>query len=330
MKIGGYEQHQPLFLAPMEDVSDMPFRLLCKEFGADVVYTEFISSEALIRDVKRTAAKLRVHEREHPVAIQLYGSNHDALEQGAAMAQEAGADWVDLNCGCWVKKIACRGDCAGLLRDLDQLRACVEAMQRGTSLPVTVKARIGWDDQSIVVLELARMLEDMGVAALAVHGRTRCQGYRGEADWSWFPRIKEVSGIPLIGNGDITAPEHVARVFELGCDGVMIGRGAIHAPWIFQRAKHYLATGEVLPEPDLEARFAICIRHLREQAAHRGERRGVLSFRKNYAHYLKGVHNISHLRRDLMTLEEVAPIVDRLNAFMEDYRAGKEAACLSA
>ena len=320
MRIGSIDIDRPLCLAPMEDVTDYPFRRICKEQGVDLLYTEFASSEAIIRDIPRTLAKLRVRSEERPIGIQLYGSAEASLERAAAVAEAAGADFVDLNAGCWVKKIANRGDGAGLLRDLDVFAAAVKGVIRGTSLPVTVKTRLGWDEESIVILEVARMLEDLGVAALALHCRTRKQGYGGKADWTWLPQVKAVSGIPLVANGDITQPEHAEACFAMGCDGVMIGRGAINNPWIFGQIRHYLDTGEKLPGPDLDARFAMCIRHLREQAEYRGERRGVLSFRKNYSSYLKGVRNIAQLRKELMEFEEVEPVVDQLQTFLEEYK----------
>ena len=267
MKIGPIDIVRPLCLAPMEDVSDLPFRVLCKEQGADIVYTEFTNCEALIRNVKDAQKKIEVVDAERPVAIQIYGSAEDSMERAAEMAEEAGADFIDINCGCWVKKVANRGDGAGLLRDLDKFRAVVARVQRGTKLPVTVKTRLGWDWSNVVILDVARMLQDMGVWALTVHCRTRAQGYTGNADWTWLPRIKEVSSIPLIANGDITTEEHVEHLFGLGVDGVMIGRGAIHSPWIFRHIKHYLATGEKLGDPPLEERVEMCLRHLADSAA---------------------------------------------------------------
>jgi tRNA-dihydrouridine synthase B len=309
----------------MEDVSDIPFRLLCKEQGADIVYTEFTSCEALIRNVKSALAKIEVVEEERPIAIQIYGSAEMSMQQASEIVTQAGPDFIDINCGCWVKKVAQRGDGAGLLRDLKKFEATVRAVQAGTHLPVTVKTRLGWDDNSIVIFDVARMLEDLGIQALTVHCRTRKQGYTGEADWSWLPRIKEVSNIQLIANGDITTPEHAKELFDMGVDGVMIGRGAITSPWIFRHMRHYLETGEHLPEPDLESRVAMCLSHLRAHAGFRGERRGVLSFRRHYAGYLKGVRNIANLRRELMQIEEVAPIEERLTRFLEEYNEDEAA-----
>jgi len=325
MRIGPIDIDKPLCLAPMEDVSDIPFRLFCKEQGADLVYTEFTNCEALIRNVQDAHRKISLAEAERPVAIQLYGSGEESLEQAAGIAEEAGADFIDINCGCWVKKIANRGDGAGLLRDLTKFEAVVQSVMRGTSLPVTVKTRLGWDENSFVILDVARMLEGLGVQALTVHCRTRKQGYTGNADWSWLPRIKEASNIPLIANGDIATPEDAKACFDLGCDGVMIGRGAIHSPWIFRHTRHYLNTGELLPEPTLETRVAMCIRHLRDSVEYRGERWGIPAFRRHYAGYLKGVRNIAQLRKDLMQYMELAPIIARLHQFIEEYSADEAA-----
>jgi tRNA-dihydrouridine synthase B len=320
MRIGDIDIHRPLCLAPMEDVSDIPFRLLCKEQGADLLYTEFANCEALIRNVKDAQRKISLHPDEHPVAIQIYGSTESSMERAADMVTEANPDFIDINCGCWVKKIAMRGDGAGLLRDLNKFRAVVESVQRGTHLPVTVKTRLGWDWNSIVVLDVARMLEDMGVHALTVHCRTRSMGYTGQADWTWLARIREVSAIPLIANGDITTPEDAARCFEYGCDGVMIGRGAIHSPWIFRHIRHYLDTGERLAEPTLDERITMCIRHLVDSVAYRGERAGIPAFRRHYAGYLKNAPNIACLRKDLMQYTTLPPIVARLEQFREEHR----------
>ncbi len=322
VRIGSIELDRPLALAPMEDVTDLPFRRICKERGADLVFTEFVSCEALIRDVPRSVSKMAVEDSERPVGIQLYGSAEGSLERAAAIAEAAEPDFIDINCGCWVKKIAMRGDGAGLLRDLGKFEGVVRSVIRGTSLPVTVKTRLGWDGDSIVILEVARMLEQAGVAMLAVHCRTRKQAYGGEADWSWLPRIKEVSALPLVANGDIVRPEDVASVFDLGADGAMIGRGAIENPWIFEQTKHYLATGEHLAAPGIEERIELCIRHLKENVAHRGEHRGVTTFRKFYGNYLKGMHGGAKLRAGLMAYMEVPPIEEALRGFAEGFRAG--------
>ena len=299
----------------MEDVSDIPFRRICRERGADVVYTEFTNCEALTRNVKRSLEKIRIEEDERPVGIQLYGSNGESLERAAAIAEEYAPDFIDINCGCWVKKIANRGDGAGLLRDLKKFEMVVQSVMRGTSLPVTVKTRLGWDANEIVILDVARMLEANGVQALTVHCRTRKQGYTGEADWAWLPRIKEVSAIPLIANGDIATPEDVEAILGLGCDGVMIGRGAIRNPWIFDEIKHHLATGEHLAPASMEKRIELCIGHLKDYVAIRDGGRGVAAFRKFYVHYLRGMPDSARFRVSLMAFTEVEPIVELLRQF---------------
>ncbi len=319
MLLGKYKIDNPICLAPMEDVADRPFRLLCKEMGVDVLYTEFANCEAVIRNVSREVDKMTVTDAERPMGVQIYGSNVDALERAAAMAEAAGVDFVDFNAGCWVRKIANRGDGAGLLRDLPRFRAAVAATQRGTGLPVTVKTRLGWDEDSIVALDVARMLEELGVQALTMHCRTRVQGYTGRADWSWLPRIREVSNIPLIANGDIATGEDAVACFEAGCAGVMIGRAAMQRPWIFREMKHYLRTGETLPDPELRDRVELCIRHLRAHVAFRGMPRGIYSFRRFYGGYLKSARNIAHLRRDLMAYTDVEQVVERLRQFVESY-----------
>ncbi len=303
----------------MEDVSDYPFRMICKGYGADLLYTEFANCEALVRDVKRTLGKINVTDAERPIGVQIYGSLESSMERAAAVAEAAQPDFVDINCGCWVKKIANRGDGAGLLRDLKRFESVVRAVVGGTRLPVTVKTRLGWDQESICILDVARMVEQLGVQALTVHCRTRAQGYTGAADWTYLEQVKRVVSIPLIGNGDVKTPEDVKRMFETGCDGVMIGRGAIHNPWIFHHAKHYLATGELLPDPPLSERMDTCIRHLLAAVEHKGERRGVLEHRKHYSGYLRGARNIAKLRAELMLYNEAEPIVERLRRFLAEY-----------
>lgn len=321
MRIGRIEIENPLALAPMDGVSDQPFRLLCKEFGADLLYTEFASCEALIRDIASTKKKLAVTDGERPICIQIYGSAEDSMERAAAAAEAAGPDFIDINCGCWVKKIANRGDGAGLLKDLKKFEAVVRAVMRGTTLPVTVKTRLGWDDASICILDVARMLEQTGIQALTVHCRTRCQGYRGIADWSWLEKIRAVTSLPLIGNGDVCTPQDVKRLFDLGCDGVMIGRAAIRSFWLFRQTKHYLATGELLPEPSLRERVEFCLRHLRAEAVYCGEERAVREHRKRYSDYLRNAHNIAKVRAELMHYKEIEPVEKRLYQFLEETEA---------
>ena len=325
-KIGDISFDSPIALAPMEDVSNIPFRQICKERGADIVYTEFTNCEALSRNVKRSLRKIAVTESERPVAIQLYGSNGESLHVATEIATSFGPDFIDINCGCWVKKVANRGDGAGLLRDLGRFEMVVQSVVGATNLPVTVKTRLGWDDDSIVIEDVARMLEANGVHALTVHCRTRKQGYTGEADWSWLPRIKAVSDIPLIANGDIVTPEDVKAVLDMGCDGAMIGRAAISNPWIFEQTKHFLATGEHLPKPTAGDRIDLCLRHLADDVAYKDceERRAVTSFRKFYTHYLNGLRDSKRVRVSLMAFEEVAPIRVILLGYKEELSAESE------
>jgi tRNA-dihydrouridine synthase B len=319
MRIGNFEIDKPLALAPMEDVADYPFRMICKAYGADILYTEFASCEALVRDIARTMRKIQITEAERPIGAQIYGSAEASMEKAAAIAELAGPDFIDINCGCWVRKIALRGDGAGLLKDLNKFESVVRSVVKGTRLPVTVKTRLGWDSDSIRILDVARMVEQNGVQALTVHCRTRVQGYSGEADWSWLEKIKTVISIPLLGNGDVKTPEDVKHMLETGVDGVMIGRGAINNPWLFHQARHYLATGGPLPPPTLEQRVETCIRHLHAAVEYKGERRAVLEHRKHYAGYLKGVRNVARLRAELMLFTEMEPIVERLRRFVEQY-----------
>lgn len=318
MRIGSLTFDKPLCLAPMEDVTDIPFRVICKRLGADLVYTEFTSSEGLIRDARKSLSKIRIVEEERPVAIQIFGGVEQSMEGAAAVAERFNPDFIDINCGCWVKQVALRESGAGLLRDLNKFEGVVRSVVRGTSLPVTVKTRLGWDAKNIVVLDVARMVEQVGAKALTVHCRTRDQGHRGEADWSWLEKLKQAVSIPIIGNGDVQTPEDVKRMFETGCDGVMIGRGAIQNPWIFSQAKHFLASGEHLPVPGVEERVATCIMHLRMVVEERGEGRGVVEFRKHYSGYLKGLRNVSKLRAELMEFKTLEPVVERLRRFVED------------
>lgn len=319
MRIGALDIDRPLALAPMENVSDPPFRRICKARGVDLLYTEFCNCEALIRKVPVSLKRIQVADDERPIGVQIYGRREEAMERAAAVVEEARPDFVDINAGCWVKKIAMRGDGAGLLRDLGKFESVVKAVVRGTRLPVTVKTRLGWDQDSICILDVARMVEQAGVQALTVHCRTRDQAYKGQADWSWLEKVRRVVSIPVIGNGDVFTPEDAKRMFETGVDGVMIGRGAIYNPWLFEQTKHFLATGEHLPAATLRDRVALCIEHLRASAAYKGERRAVLEHRKRYAGYLKGARNIAKLRASLMQFETVDPIVERLHAYLGEY-----------
>ncbi len=322
MRIGTIELDTPLALAPMEDVTDLPFRLICKELGADLLYTEFASSEALIRDAEKTLRKIQVSDAERPVAVQIFGGVETSMSEAAAVAERARPDFIDINCGCWVRKVALRDAGAGLLRDIHRFEAIVRSVMQGTSLPVTVKTRLGWDPKSIVILDVARMLEQCGVQALTVHCRTREQAHRGGADWHWLERLKGAVSMPILGNGDVNTPEDVKRMLETGCDGVMIGRSAIHNPWIFREAKHYLATGESLPPPAPVARIEMCIKHLRLSVEYKGERKGVIEFRKHYSGYLHSLPRAAKVRGELNQYTEIAPVLERLEAYAGECKDG--------
>lgn len=304
MQIGSIDfGERPLFLAPMEDVSDPPFRLLCKRYGADMLYTEFISSGGLVYDAEGSVQKLDIYDEERPVGIQIFGGNVEQVRQATRIVDAIEPDLIDINFGCPVKKVVRKDAGAGILRNLCKMERIVEAVIEGATRPVTVKTRLGWNDDSIKILEVARMLEDKGIAALAVHARTRSQMYKGEARWEWLRRIKEdgVRDIPFIGNGDALTPEKVKAMFdETGVDAVMIGRGAIGNPWIFQHAKTYMATGEVPPPPTWQERLAVVAEHLTLKCEWLGERTGILEMRRQYGGYFKGFRNASTLRAALM------------------------------
>jgi tRNA-dihydrouridine synthase B len=319
MKLGKYELHQPLVLAPMEDVTDLPFRLVCKRLGADITVTEFTAAEALIRHVNRALKKIEILDVERPVGIQLFGSRPDALKEAAAIAETFNPDFIDINCGCWVKNHVARTEGAGLLKDLPLFEKIVKATVSGTKLPVTVKTRLGWDQDSIVIMDVAKMVEAAGAKMLTLHCRTRSQAHRGFADWTWLERVKKTISIPLIGNGDIMTPQDVKAMFATGCDGVMIGRAAVANPWIFKQAKHYLATGELLAETPIKERIELCIEHLKNACTLKTCRNPVFAFRKHYVGYLKGLPNISKLRSDLMELDKLEDVVARLNAYAGEH-----------
>ncbi len=317
MKIGNIELNQPLSLAPMEDVTELPFRLICKRLGADLVYTEFTASEALIREVPKALHKIEICDEERPVAIQIFGGRPEAMEGAAQIIERFKPDFIDINCGCWVKNHVARNEGAGLLRDLPLFEKIVKSTVKATKLPVTVKTRLGWDSQSIVILDVAKMVEQAGAQALTLHCRTRDQAHNGFADWAWLEKIKKVISIPVFGNGDVTTPEDVKAMLETGCDGVMIGRGAIANPWIFKQTKYYLKTGEHLPEPGIEERIQICLEHLKLNVQFKDEKYGVQTFRKHYTGYLKGLPNVGAVRSDLMQYTELNQVIQRLAQYME-------------
>ncbi|HJP31427.1 MAG: tRNA dihydrouridine synthase DusB [Candidatus Latescibacteria bacterium] len=317
LRIGAISVHPGLLLAPMEDISEQPFRLVCRQLGADLVYTEFVNAEGLLREdpegPRRTARKLDFSDGERPLGIQIYGASERSMEEAARRATERQPDLIDINCGCWVKNVALRGAGAGLLRDLPQMRQVVRRVRGATHLPVTVKTRLGWDAASIQIVEVARMLQDEGVQALAVHCRTRAQGHKGDVDYSWIPRIKAAVQIPVILNGDVVSPQTARSAFEeTGCDGVMIGRAAIRHPWLFREIRHYLDTGSLLPEPCLRERAELCQHHLRLSVSHFGERYGMISMKRHYAGYFRGIRGVARLRAELSELGEIAQLETRL------------------
>jgi len=308
-----------LLLAPMEDVTGIAFRRLCKEFGADVVYTEFVNSDGLIRSNKKTEKKLEITEYERPVGIQIYGGNLEPMIETAKIAETKNPDIIDINAGCWVKKIAGRGAGAGLLKDPPYMQKMVEEIVKTVNIPVTVKTRIDWNSQSINILEVAKRIEDAGAAALTVHCRTKCQGHSGEPDWTWIPRIKEVVSIPVALNGGIFTSYDVKKAFtETNADAVMIARGAIEHPWIFREAKELLSAGEIKTIVDKEERIYTALKHLKYELEIKDNRGAIIPFRKYYSGYLKGLHNSHRVRQELMNFVDYAPIEEILLRYLEE------------
>ena len=308
----------PLLLAPMEDVSDPPFRAVCKDNGADLMYTEFISSEGLIRDAIKSRQKLDIFDYERPVGIQIFGGDEESLAMAAKIVDVTNPDLLDINFGCPVKKVALKGAGAGVLKDIDLMVRLTSAVVKATSLPVTVKTRLGWDDSNRNIEEVAERLQDVGIQALAIHGRTRTQMYKGEADWTLIGKVKNNPRIkiPIFGNGDIDSPEKALEYKNrYGVDGIMIGRAAIGYPWIFNEIKHYVQTGEQLRSPTLEDRVAVCKKHLYKSVAWKGPVVGIFEMRRHYANYLKGLPNIKEYRYKLVTLktaEEINEVLDEV------------------
>jgi len=309
----------PLLLAPMEDVSDPPFRAVCKENGADLMYTEFISSEGLIRNAIKSRQKLDIFDEERPVGIQIFGGDEESLSLAAKIVEITSPDLLDINFGCPVKKVALKGAGAGVLRDIGLMVRLTEAVVKSTNLPVTVKTRLGWDDQTKNIEEVAERLQDIGIRALAIHGRTRTQMYKGAADWELIGRVKNNPRIhiPVFGNGDIDSPEKALEYKNrYGVDGIMIGRAAIGYPWIFDEIKYFLRTGAHPPPPSVEDRVAVCRRHLHKSVEWKGPVVGINEMRRHYANYLKGLPNIREYRNRLVTLktpEEINEVLDELS-----------------
>ena len=312
----------PLLLAPMEDVTDKSFRYICKEFGADMLYTEFVASEALIRNVQKSFKKLEIDERERPVGIQIYGHNIDAMVEAAKIAEQAKPDLIDINFGCPVKKIATRGAGAGMLRDIPKLLKMTEEIVKAVNLPVTVKTRLGWDNESLVVDTLAEQLQDVGIKALTVHGRTRNQMYKGISDWTLIGKIKQNPRItiPIIGNGDVTDGKSAkAMIDQFDIDGIMIGRATVGKPWVFREIKHYLKTGEVLPEPLISEKVDIAKNHFLKSLEIKTGMRGYYEMRRHFALYFKGLRNFKPLRLKLLTTIDKNEILDILEEIRETY-----------
>ena len=324
-KVGKIEIEKALLLAPMEDISNLAFRKLCKELGADVVYTEFVNSNGLIRNNLKTQKKLQITDEERPVGIQIYGEAIEPMKKSAKISEMENPDIIDINAGCWVKKVANRGAGAGLLKDPPYMQMMVEEIVKQVSVPVTVKTRIGWDEDSILILDVAKRMEDAGAQALTVHCRTRKQGHSGEADWSWIPRIKNVVNIPLVLNGGIFTAEDVKQAFdETGADAVMIARGAINHPWIFKEAKELLFDGKISTVITPELRITTALKHLKYELEIKEVRRAVIPFRKFYSGYLKGLYGASKIRQELYRYEEYEPIEEILLNYLDKLKKYEE------
>ena len=323
IKIGNIDLGEfPLLLAPMEDVSDPPFRRLCKLHGADMLYSEFISSEGLIRDAIKSRKKLDIFDYERPVGIQIFGGDEEAMALSAKIVATVRPDLVDINFGCPVKKVVSKGAGAGVLKDIDLMVRLTKAVVSSTDLPVTVKTRLGWDESSINIEEVAERLQDVGISALTIHARTRSQMYKGHSDWSYIAKVKNNPRIhiPIFGNGDIDNPEKALEYRnKYGVDGIMIGRAAIGYPWIFREIKHYFATGELLSPPTIADRVAAARNHLIWSVEWKGERQGVLEMRRHYANYFKGLPNFKEHRQRLVTLDSAAEIVTALEEIVAKY-----------
>lgn len=317
VKIGNIELGEfPLLLAPMEDVSDPPFRALCKENGADLMYTEFISSEGLIRDAVKSVQKLDIFEYERPIGIQIFGNNIESMKRATEVTTQAKPDIIDINYGCPVKKVAGKGSGAGILQDIPKMVEMTKEIVNSTNLPVTVKTRLGWNEETKYIVEVAERLQDVGIKGISIHGRTRKQMYKGSADWTLIGEVKNNPRmhIPVFGNGDVDTPEKVVEVKnKYGVDGVMIGRASIGYPWIFNEIKHFMKTGEHLPKPTIQDRINAARQHLEMSVKWKGEKLGVLEMRRHYANYFKGIDNFKPHRMKLVTRDGVADVYAALD-----------------
>lgn len=312
----------PLLLAPMEDVSDPPFRYVCKQAGADLMYTEFISSEGLIRDAIKSRQKLDIFDYERPIGIQIFGGDEEAMALSAKIVDATGPDLLDINYGCPVSKVVCKGAGAGVLKDVDLMVRLTDAVVKSTNLPVTVKTRLGWDESSKNIMEVAERLQDVGIKALTIHGRTRAQMYKGEADWTLIAAVKNNPRIhiPIFGNGDIDNPEKALEYKNrYGVDGVMIGRAAIGYPWIFREVKHFLKTGQHLPPPTFEERLLVCRTHFEKSVAWKGDKVGVFEMRRHYAQYFRGLPDFKPWRTQLVNAGTPEDVYDLLEQLKEAY-----------
>jgi len=322
-KIGNIELPDfPLLLAPMEDVSDPPFRKLCKEQGADVVYTEFISSEGLIRDAAKSLIKLDIYEKERPVGIQIFGAELDSMLQAVDIVEASNPDIIDINFGCPVKKVVCKNAGAGILRDIPLMVKLTEEIVKRTHLPVTVKTRLGWDNSSIKIVEVAERLQDVGIKAISIHGRTRVQMYKGEADWKPIAQVKnnQRMHIPVFGNGDVDTPEAAVKMRdEFGLDGAMIGRASIGYPWFFKEVKHFFETGEHLAPPTMQERVGAARRHLQMAIDWKGEKLGVFETRRHYTNYFKGIPHFKEYRMKMVTSDDAADVFAAFDEVQEKF-----------
>ena len=324
VKIGDIELGEfPLLLAPMEDVSDPPFRALCKENGADLMYTEFISSEGLIRDAAKSIQKLDIFEYERPIGIQIFGNDIESMRLATEVTTQANPDIIDINYGCPVKKVACKGSGAGILQDIPKMVRMTAEIVKSTHLPNTVKTRLGWDESTKYIVEVAERLQDVGIKAISIHGRTRKQMYKGEADWSLIADVKNNARmhIPVFGNGDVDTPEKaLENKNRFGVDGVMIGRASIGYPWIFNEIKHFMKTGEHLPPPTIEMRVEAAKKHLKMSLQWKGEKLGVMEMRRHYSNYFKGIPHLKEYKIKLVTEMEVHEIFNVLNRISSQFQ----------